>query len=255
MGGAESVSLRKEGRVMKKLSIFVLAVLLLPPMSINATESDETEETIEVLSNEGTETWSAINSGMTDTTVLALAIDPSNPSTIYAGTDGGGVFKSFPNEFPIATTTGREIAFSAAFDGTNYLVGIQGDQNSNQNITAQLVSQSGTLVGSRITTGGNGGAPFVAFDGTNYLMIWEGDAPHSTHIYGLFISKAGAIVGSQITVGTGSDMRFSLNSILFDGTNYFVIWEDRVAPYGVILLTYMVSLLHLPVLCWVRRYL
>ena len=26
--------------------------------------------------------------------ILALAIDPTTPSTLYAGTDGGGVFKS-----------------------------------------------------------------------------------------------------------------------------------------------------------------
>jgi len=136
------------------------------------------------------------------------------------------------NEFPIATTTGREQSASVAFDGTNYLVGIQGDVDFHTNITAQLVSQSGTLVGSRITTGGTGGAPFVAFDGTNYLMVWEEDAPHSKNIYGQLISKAGALVGQPITVGTGSDMHLSLNPILFDGTNYFVVWENRVEPYG-----------------------
>ena len=47
---------------MRTISIFVLAVLLLAPMSVNATESDETEETMEVLSNDVTGTWRAINS-------------------------------------------------------------------------------------------------------------------------------------------------------------------------------------------------
>ena len=37
--------------------------------------------------------WTAVNSGLIDTDVLALAIDPATPSTLYAGTDGG-VFKS-----------------------------------------------------------------------------------------------------------------------------------------------------------------
>ena len=37
--------------------------------------------------------WSAINTGLTTTVVLALAIDPATPATLYAGT-GGGVFKS-----------------------------------------------------------------------------------------------------------------------------------------------------------------
>jgi hypothetical protein len=78
---------------MKKISFFVLAVLLLVPMSISATESDETEEAMEVLSNDGTGTWSAINNGLTNTHVHAVAIDPSNASTIYAGTEDG-LFKS-----------------------------------------------------------------------------------------------------------------------------------------------------------------
>ena len=32
--------------------------------------------------------------GLTDTDVFALAIDPQTPSTVYAGTDAGGVYKS-----------------------------------------------------------------------------------------------------------------------------------------------------------------
>jgi photosystem II stability/assembly factor-like uncharacterized protein len=78
---------------MKKLLSFVLALLLLIPMSINATESDETEEAMETLSNDGTGTWEEINSGLTDTHITSLAIDPTNTSIIYAGTNRG-VFKS-----------------------------------------------------------------------------------------------------------------------------------------------------------------
>jgi photosystem II stability/assembly factor-like uncharacterized protein len=42
----------------------------------------------------GGQSWTAINSGLTDTIVDALAIDPSAPATLYAGTNLGGVFKS-----------------------------------------------------------------------------------------------------------------------------------------------------------------
>ena len=37
--------------------------------------------------------WSAVNSGLTSTHVTTVAIDPTTPSTLYAGTDGG-VFRS-----------------------------------------------------------------------------------------------------------------------------------------------------------------
>ena len=45
-------------------------------------------------STNGGGNWSAVNTGLTDTDVRALAIDPATPATLYAGTDGGGVFKS-----------------------------------------------------------------------------------------------------------------------------------------------------------------
>ena len=38
--------------------------------------------------------WSAVNTGLGSAAVSALAIDPVTPTTLYAGTDGGGVFKS-----------------------------------------------------------------------------------------------------------------------------------------------------------------
>ena len=77
------------------------------------------------------------------------------------------------SEFPIATTAVREFCVSVAFDGTNYLVGIQGDADAHYNVGGQLVSQSGTLVGPLISTGRTGGVPLVAFDGTNYLVVWD----------------------------------------------------------------------------------
>jgi len=43
---------------------------------------------------DGGMSWTAVNSGLTDTSILALAIDPANGQTMYAGTYYGGVFKT-----------------------------------------------------------------------------------------------------------------------------------------------------------------
>jgi hypothetical protein len=45
-------------------------------------------------STDGASSWTAMNSGLTGTSVRALAINPSTPMTLYAGTFGGGVSKS-----------------------------------------------------------------------------------------------------------------------------------------------------------------
>ena len=42
-------------------------------------------------STDGAATWSEVTSGLTTLSVTTLAIDPRN-STVYAGTDGGGMF-------------------------------------------------------------------------------------------------------------------------------------------------------------------
>jgi len=42
-------------------------------------------------SKDGAASWSAVNSGLTALSVNSLAIDPHDPSTVYAGTQGGGV--------------------------------------------------------------------------------------------------------------------------------------------------------------------
>ena len=45
-------------------------------------------------STNGGANWTAINTGLTNTHVCALAINPQTPDTLYAGTYGGGVFKT-----------------------------------------------------------------------------------------------------------------------------------------------------------------
>ena len=45
-------------------------------------------------STNGGTNWTAMNTGLTNTDVYALAINPQTPDTLYAGTYGGGVFKS-----------------------------------------------------------------------------------------------------------------------------------------------------------------
>jgi hypothetical protein len=43
-------------------------------------------------STNGGKNWYPINNGLTSTNVWSLTIDPARPNTLYAGTDGRGVF-------------------------------------------------------------------------------------------------------------------------------------------------------------------
>src|SRR5436190_20858029 len=76
-------------------------------------------------------------------------------------------------QFQITTNNSRKLANSAAFDGTNYLVGMQGDNlfsraNTNSQVAVRLVTQSGTPVSPLTDIGRNAAhnLQYAAFDGT-----------------------------------------------------------------------------------------
>ena len=140
-----------------------------------------------------------------------------------------------PLPFPITTNgVGSQAGMFAGYSSSNYLVGIQGDGSAHYtNITAQLISTDGTLVGSRISTGRTGGIPYVGFGGTNYVLVWSDNklvaGGGNDQLYGQFISRSGALVGSPFTFGPTSeeeDLQGGGGSLLaFDGNNYLAVWD------------------------------
>src|SRR5437667_308531 len=75
---------------------FVLALAIDPqtPMTVYAGTIDATTTGSGhgvFKSTDGGESWSAVNTGLSNQAVHALAVDPQTPTTVYAGTQGGGV--------------------------------------------------------------------------------------------------------------------------------------------------------------------
>lgn len=132
-------------------------------------------------------------------------------------------------QFPIATSSGTELTFSAAFNGTNYLAAILGDGSSGANITAQLVSPAGSPVGARIQTGRTGtvpgGLPLVAYGSNTYLMVWQDNAGATDLTYGQLISRAGALQGAAFAVSTHASAKQGLAppGVPFDGSQFLVV--------------------------------
>jgi hypothetical protein len=136
-------------------------------------------------------------------------------------------------DFPIAVGDSSAISISGAYGGVNYLVGIEGSTVSENHITAQLVSPSGSLVGSRISVGRTGGAPYVAFDGTNYLMTWTDDEHgiDSATVYGQFVSVSGSLVGPAFPIVALSGAAHAMG-ITFGDTTYLLVYHVNDTLFG-----------------------
>jgi len=146
----------------------------------------------------------------------------------------------------------REWLPSIAFSGTEYLVVWADKRSLDVDIYGSRVDTTGTVldpVGIGISTAtGSQSHPSVAFDGTNYLVVWDDCRSGSQFgIYGARVNQSGAVLDtSGIAIYTSADSQ-ACPHVAFDGTNYFVAWEDyrgglycdiyatRIAPSGTVL--------------------
>ena len=107
-----------------------------------------------------------------------------------------------------------------------------------------VVDQQGIAVS---TAPGPQNAPSVASNGTDFFIVWEDYRSGTSYdIYGSRVDAQGAVLDpAGIPISTGKE-REGAPVVGFDGTNYFVVWEDqrslgnqlygaRVTPSGVVL--------------------
>ena len=69
-------------------------------------------------------------------------------------------------------------------------------------------------------------SPSIAFDGTNYLLVLADFRGASWDIYGARVNQQGFVVDTtSIAICTDTNKQLS-PTVSFDGTNYFIAWQD-----------------------------
>jgi len=113
------------------------------------------------------------------------------------------------------------------FDGINYFV----VWNYAWDIYGARIDTAGAVLDTNAILISNGeyyeGYPSVAFDGTNFFVVWQYGNPITPYkIYGARVDTAGTLLDTipiQITPGQYPQCP---PEIAFDGTNFFVVWQD-----------------------------
>jgi hypothetical protein len=159
--------------------------------------------------------------------IVGTRVSPSG--TVLDGPDGFGVLSSVSG------------APAVAFDGTNYLVVTVKYNNATlHDIYGARVSPAGQVLNEFPIFIAPGGQvfPSVAFDGANYLVIWSDTRSGSpvgpdADIFGARVTPAGIVLDpGGIPISTARGIQ-EWPHVIFDGTNFFAVWEDTRNDPGV----------------------
>lgn len=170
------------------------------------------------LSTDSSVTWTALNSGLTNTNVRSLTV--SN-DTLYAGTNGGGIFRSINNAKSwTAVDSGltNDTVYTIAMNGSTVLAGTHSggvfrSTNNGTSWTAVNAGLTNTEVWSLVSyplasdffAGTENGAFGSTFSGTSFTWNYTGLMNTATFALAL-------VNGSKIFAGTGEGIFLSTNN-------------------------------------------
>ena len=96
----------------------------------------------------------------------------------------------------------------------------------------RLSSEGSPLDGAaiRISSGdGDGWSPRAAFDGSNYLIVWQDSSSARCNIHGRRLSRSGVLLDTSDVPIASSSNREGSPAVVYDGTNYLVVWQELMS--------------------------
>lgn len=134
---------------------------------------------------------------------------------------------------PICSVVGYQTRPRVSYDSTNWFV-VWLDEREGlfyRNIYGGRVTPAGQVLdpdGIPICTlDQEQQEPEISYDGTNHLVVWSDHRSIARYdIYGARVTPAGAVLDMNGFPISTTDKNKRYPSVAFDGTNYFVVWQD-----------------------------
>ncbi len=137
-----------------------------------------------------------------------------------------------PGGIPVISAPNPQTAPACASDGVNCLA-VCWDYRTlhNYNITGARIAQDGSVLdedGIVLSTSAYWQEHVsIASDGDNFLLVWEDTRDSdSSDIYGMRINQDGTVLDPDGIPISTADNRQRYPAVAFNGTDYFVIWDD-----------------------------
>lgn len=188
-----------------------------------------------------------ISVGPNDQNTPTMAYGPSTSEYLVVWADNQGTSSDiYAQRFTIAgaavggailvaNNTGIQrlpvVTYNSALQ--QYLITWEDNRSGNFDIYSQLLSNTGSLVGTEvavITGPGNQTQPSTTYQapGNAFWVAWSGDESGTGDIYAQKLSAAGALLGTPVTLsnalGTQNSPRIAYNSV---AQQHLVVWSDN----------------------------
>jgi hypothetical protein len=137
----------------------------------------------------------------------------------------------------VATGASSIYYLNVAFDGTNYLVlWTEHISGGNYDLKGQLVSPSGSLIGTAFTIANNVYYYYsigVTFDGTNYFVTYISRDTGTYQVYGRNVSTAGVPLGFPFRISNSNSTCYYCDVATGTDDHYFTVWSQYTTTYDI----------------------
>jgi hypothetical protein len=174
-----------------------------------------TEESYPAVAFDGTNwlvVWSDLRSGIAD--IWGARVNQDGVVIDSAG-------------FLISAGTNTQTIPCVEFNGTDYLVAWTDYRASTWKTYCARVTPAGTVLDPQgiLLSGGGCLYPEITSNGSDWLVTWH-DEPAALIMAGRVGPDGTVRDGTGFVVGSGANDRFFPDAA-FDGTNYYIVWQDR----------------------------